>query len=89
VLLSGPTTPRSSVLNASSAVESELRSSCASTPRRSVPLRASFSSRWRSYSVTALAMASSRQRLKTRNSSTEMGVALSMASSVTTWHTSP
>ena len=46
-------------------------------------------SRWRANSVTACAMASSRHRLSVLNSSAEIGISSSMASSVTAWHTSP
>ena len=43
----------------------------------------------RAYSVTAPAIASSRQALKARNSSALMGASVSVASSVTDWQTPP
>ena len=71
------------------AVWSLLRSSWATWPSRSDSRRAAASSRKRANSVTASAMAVSRQRFRILNSSVLMGASASMARPVIDWQTSP
>jgi hypothetical protein len=59
-----PTVPRLIRSNPTVAAERQFRSSCASTPERRVSSSVMVFSRRRVYSVTAWAMASSRQRLR-------------------------
>lgn len=77
------TVPSLMMVKASIAVLSRLRISCATRPRRSSSSFALASALSRACSVTASAMAVSRQRLRTWNSWVVMGIFCSTAISVT------
>jgi hypothetical protein len=87
-----PTDPVLIAVTASVAARNWFSRSCASCSRRDFdvselpPFDAGVCFM---YSVTAPAIALSRHRLKVRNSSTEIGTSVSMASFVTAWQTSP
>jgi hypothetical protein len=83
----------SSALREVVAVVRALRSSCARNPARRFSSafcwRARLDSRWKLNSVTASAMALSRQRFRVRNSDVANGASRSNARSVMAWQRSP
>src|SRR5581483_10564967 len=90
VLPPTPTLPLWRTWKAIATLERPLRSSCARKPRRSTSWSPMFCSRWREYSVTAPAIASSRQRLSVWKSFvSKCFFPCSEASSVTAWQMSP